>query len=143
MAAETRGVFTLKTVRNNILNDEYVTPDQAFFSDLRGFDTGYFGGGNPGPLSTMDRTTYSTDTTTVVPGAALSVARYGLAATGSQSAGYFGGGGGGAINQNSGAGGDGIFKLRYYGSPKATGGTITESGGYTYHTFTASGTFTY
>ena len=92
MAAETRGVFTLKTVRNNILNDEYVTPDQAFFSDLRGFDTGYFGGGNPGPLSTMDRTTYSTDTTTVVPGAALSVARYGLAATGSQSAGYFGGG---------------------------------------------------
>jgi len=92
MAEETRGVFTLKTVRNNILNDEYVTPDEAFFSTLQGFDTGYFGGGNPGPLSTMDRTTYSTDTTTVVPGAALSVARYGLAATGSQSAGYFGGG---------------------------------------------------
>jgi hypothetical protein len=32
--------------------------------------------------------------------------------------------------------------IRYYGSQKATGGTITSSGGYTVHTFTSSGTFT-
>ena len=28
-------------------------------------------------------------------------------------------------------------------TPRASGGTITTSGGYTYHTFTASGTFDY
>jgi hypothetical protein len=38
---------------------------------------------------------------------------------------------------------NGVFKLRYLGTPQATGGTITESGGYTYHTFTSNGTFTY
>jgi hypothetical protein len=32
--------------------------------------------------------------------------------------------------------------VRYAGTPKASGGTITQSGGYTYHTFTTSGTFT-
>ena len=40
----------------------------------------------------MDKVTYSSDTTAAVPGAALSVARYGLAATGNSTAGYFGGG---------------------------------------------------
>jgi hypothetical protein len=32
--------------------------------------------------------------------------------------------------------------LRYAGSQRATGGTIVSSGGYTYHTYTSSGTFT-
>jgi hypothetical protein len=32
--------------------------------------------------------------------------------------------------------------VRYAGTPVATGGTITQSGGYTYHAFTSSGTFT-
>jgi hypothetical protein len=40
----------------------------------------------------MDKVTYASDTTAAVPGAALSVARYGLAATGNSTAGYFGGG---------------------------------------------------
>jgi hypothetical protein len=31
--------------------------------------------------------------------------------------------------------------IRYLGIQKATGGTITQSGGYTIHTFTSSGTF--
>ena len=43
----------------------------------------------------MDKVTYSSDTTAAVPGAALSVARYGLAATGNSTAGYFGAGAGG------------------------------------------------
>ena len=57
-------------------------------------NTGYFGGGGPAPnlYSTMDKVTYATDTTAAVPGAALSIARRYLAATGSSSAGYFGGG---------------------------------------------------
>jgi hypothetical protein len=53
---------------------------------------GYFGGGRSWSSSTMDKVTYSTDTTAAVPGAALSVARYALAATGNSTAGYFGGG---------------------------------------------------
>ena len=40
------------------------------------------------------------------------------------------------------AGSSGIVKLRYRGLVKATGGTITQSGGYTYHTFTSNDTFT-
>ena len=39
-------------------------------------------------------------------------------------------------------GGSGICIIRYSGSPAATGGTIVTTGGYTYHTFTASGTLT-
>jgi hypothetical protein len=53
---------------------------------------GYFGGGESGLRSTMDKVTYSTDTTVAVPGAFLSVARSLLAATGNSTAGYFGGG---------------------------------------------------
>jgi hypothetical protein len=53
-----------------------------------------------------------------------------------------GGIGGGGANGTGGAGGSGIVILRYSGAQRATGGTVTSSGGYTYHTFTSSGTFT-
>ena len=57
-----------------------------------------------------------------------------------------GGGGGGAnqpaTNTGGGAGGSGIVIVRYPGSQRATGGTVTSVGGYTIHTFTTSGTFT-
>ena len=57
---------------------------------------GYFAGGNtpgsPGYKATMDKLSYSIDTIVEVPGASLSVARYGLAATGNSTNGYFGGG---------------------------------------------------
>jgi len=67
---------------------------------------------------------------------------------------YAGGGGSGlstagsgtvgqTVNNSSATAQNGIAIIRYYGRPKATGGTITESGGYTYHTFTGVGTFTY
>jgi hypothetical protein len=35
-----------------------------------------------------------------------------------------------------------VVIIRYAGTPRATGGAITQSGGYTYHKFTSSGTFT-
>ena len=59
--------------------------------------SGYFGGGfnpslSPSVLSTMDKVTYSTDTTAEVPGAALSVGRQRITATGNSTDGYFGGG---------------------------------------------------
>ena len=57
-----------------------------------------------------------------------------------------GGGGRGYYASGSGtggAGGSGLVIVRYTGSQRAgaTGGTIVESGGYTYHTFTSNGTF--
>jgi hypothetical protein len=54
-----------------------------------------------------------------------------------------GGGGGGPEYSDAGAtGGSGIVILRYLGTQRGTGGTITSVGGYTIHTFTSSGTFT-
>lgn len=57
-----------------------------------------------------------------------------------------GGGGGGGFNYsngNGGAGGSGIVIISFpIGTVTATGGTVTTSGGYEIHTFTASGTFT-
>jgi hypothetical protein len=40
------------------------------------------------------------------------------------------------------AGGSGIVIIRYAGKTRATGGTITEDGQDTIHTFDTSGTFT-
>ena len=58
-----------------------------------------------------------------------------------------GGGGGGASTDGStsykgGNGGSGIVIIKYLGNPQASGGSVTQSGGYTIHTFTTSGTFT-
>jgi hypothetical protein len=59
-----------------------------------------------------------------------------------------GGGAGGASGLNETAmsvgvnGGSGIVIIRYAGSQRGTGGTVTSSDGYTYHTFTSSGTYT-
>ena len=57
-----------------------------------------------------------------------------------------GGGGGGTGKDNTGAaggnGGSGIVIIRYSGAQRGTGGTVTSVGGYTYHTFTASSTYT-
>ena len=53
-----------------------------------------------------------------------------------------GGGGGGSRDQAGTAGGSGVVIVRYPGPQKATGGTITQVGGFTIHTFNSSGTFT-
>ena len=52
-----------------------------------------------------------------------------------------GGGGGGSVDAGGGNGGSGIVIVRYPGSQRATGGTVTSVDGYTIHTFTTSGTF--
>ena len=54
-------------------------------------------------------------------------------------------GGGGGSCGNGGTGGNGasgIVILRYAGAQRGTGGTIASSNGWTYHTFTSSGTYT-
>jgi hypothetical protein len=57
-----------------------------------------------------------------------------------------GGGSGGNVdgqNRNGGAGGSGIVIIRYLGTvQRATGGTVTITGGYVIHTFTSSSTYT-
>jgi hypothetical protein len=53
-----------------------------------------------------------------------------------------GGGGGGAGGQPGSSGGSGVVIVRYPGPQKATGGTITQVGGFTIHTFNSSATFT-
>jgi hypothetical protein len=50
-----------------------------------------------------------------------------------------GGGGGGNYSGMGGAGGQGVVVITYSGSPLATGGTITQTGGYTTHTFSNPG----
>jgi hypothetical protein len=110
--SETRGAFVLSKVILKKLDDNWVPPEEVFInepatdltksrnfiSQQSSFNSGYFGGGlatgsPPTARSTMDKVTYSTDTTVAVPGANLTVARYKLAATGNSTAGYFGGGG--------------------------------------------------
>ena len=57
-------------------------------------------------------------------------------------AGRGGGAGGGKGSSNTSNGGSGVVIIRYSGSQKGTGGTVTTSGGDTIHTFTSSGTYT-
>ena len=52
------------------------------------------------------------------------------------------GGGGGGANTWGGNGGSGCVVIGYPGTPRATGGSISSAGGYTWHTFTGAGTFT-
>jgi hypothetical protein len=58
--------------------------------------------------------------------------------------GVSGGGGSGGNGGSSfgGNGGSGVVIIRYLGSQKGSGGTVTSAGGYTYHTFTSSGSYT-
>lgn len=51
------------------------------------------------------------------------------------------GGGGGGGGCQGGNGGSGVVIFGYCGPQKATGGSISCSGGYVYHTFTGAGTF--
>ena len=52
-----------------------------------------------------------------------------------------GGSGGIAQVYNGTNGGSGIVVIKYLGTQKATGGTVTSSNGYTIHSFTSSGSF--
>lgn len=45
-------------------------------------------------------------------------------------------------NLVKGTGGSGIVIIRYSGSQRGSGGSVTSAGGYTIHTFTSSGTYT-
>lgn len=114
-------------------------------STLSGSATTYAGGGgggvyaNPGPGGTGG----SGGTGGGGPGGANNNSA-GTAAPSNSGSG--GGGGGGTDTPSSGAqkggnGGSGVVIVRYLGSQRGTGGTISSSGGYTIHTFTTSSTY--
>ena len=90
---DTRGVFSIRLVNKINARGRWVDLNDVLLAITPVPDTGYFGGGwFPGPVSTMDKLTYSTDTTVATPSANLTVARSGVFATGNLTAGYFGGG---------------------------------------------------
>ena len=66
--AETRGVFTLKTVRNNILNGTYIDPDESFIDQEFSHNTGYHiaGAAPAGSYSHVQKLDYATETSTVL-----------------------------------------------------------------------------
>lgn len=95
----------------------------------------YAGGGGGGSEST------AAIASAAVGGGGAS-GRNGTAPTAGQANTGGGAGGTGLANQTAAAGGSGVVIIRYAGSQKGFGGTVTSSGGYTYHTFTSSGTYT-
>jgi hypothetical protein len=66
----------------------------------------------------------------------------GQATPGAANTGAGGGGAGAGYDQGGQNGGSGIVIIRYPGAQRGTGGTVTTTGGYTYHRFFSSGTFT-
>ncbi|WP_397402185.1 Ig-like domain-containing protein [Phenylobacterium sp.] len=103
-------------------------------SSISGTSTNYAAGG--GGASYLEEEGECGSWVTVAYGAAGGTSAA-SGAPGSTAPANRGGGGGGG-----GAGGSGIVIVRYAGTPKATGGTVTQAGGYTIHTFTTGGTFT-
>lgn len=104
-------------------------------SSINGTATYYAGGGGG--------SAHSTATNGTPPGGngGGGNGHYGAAAATAGTANTGGGGGGGGEGKAAGAGGSGVVIIRYAGAQRGTGGTVTSSGGYTIHTFTASGTF--
>lgn len=111
-------------------------------------ESGYFGGGG-GAMgwwrsTTNTCSTWNCNTGNGGLGGGGNGTAYGVATVASDCNGAANTGGGGG-NYGTGSqplGGSGICIIRYSGSQAATGGTITTTGGYTYHKFTSSGTFT-
>ena len=94
-----RGIFRLKQVYEEQLSGNWSEKGDVWNTPspfTKALPFGYFGGGGPGPYSTVDRINYSNDTATAVAKGPLSNPASGgrrqLAATGNQSFGYFGGG---------------------------------------------------
>jgi hypothetical protein len=104
------------------------------------------GGGGGGAGGAGGQPTAGAGANSSITGTSVTYAtggRGGAGGGGSSGTANTGNGGEGTYNQiTAGSGGSGIVVVRYLGGQRATGGTVTSSGGYTIHTFTSSGTFT-
>jgi len=77
-------------------------------------------------------------------GGAAGVNSWSSGSAGTTNLGGGGGSGGGyepTVLLPGAAGGSGVVIIRYFGPQRASGGTITQTAGYTIHTYTSSGTF--
>jgi hypothetical protein len=100
---------------------------------------GFYGGGRgAGTTTYYNYATYTNEVNATTKGSGIPTA---VVNSG-------GGGGGGSYwapnggwATGSGAGGSGQVLIRYAGSPRAAGGTVTQAGGYTIHQFLTAGTF--
>lgn len=99
----------------------------GILSSITGSSNGYAGGGGGASMATPGSAGFGGGAGGAGPGTA------GTANTG-------GGGGGGSNASVGGNGGSGVCIVRYPGSQRAYGGSISSSGGYTIHTFASSGT---
>ncbi len=120
----------------------------AWASATSSGESGYFGGGG-GAMGWWRSTTntcsvWNCSTGNGGLGGGGNGTAYGVATVASDcnGAANTGGGGGNFGTGSQPLGGSGICIIRYPGSQAATGGTIATTGGYTYHKFTSSGTFT-
>lgn len=108
----------------------------GLYSSISGSSVPYAGGGGGG----ADTNYGSGANGGVGGGGGLNLANQnGVANTGGGGGGQLSGSGG---SRSPGSGGSGIFIIAYPGTPRGTGGTITQVGGNTIHTFTSNGTFT-
>ena len=104
---------------------------------------GGIGGGGGGAVGT---TTGGAGLNNGSPGGGGSINSWTNTPGGNAGANTGGGGGGGShynSNNKGGNGGSGIVIVRYYGSQKATGGTVTTVNGNTIHTLTGSATMSF
>ena len=88
-------VFGLEQIYRLQIEGQWSTKGDVFLSPSpfkSAHPFGYFGGGSPGPKSSVDRIDYSNDTATASVRGPLSASMYRHAATGSGSHGYFSGG---------------------------------------------------
>ena len=111
----------------------------------QGGDGGSGGGNVGGNTSTPGQGTQTAPTI-----AGVTVSGYGNNGTigfyTSDNGGGGGGGGDGRDSGNAGNGGSGsagVLLIRYAGGTAASGGTITNAGGYTYHAYTSTGSSTF
>ena len=111
-------------------------------------DTNYYAGGGGGGGGGNDQTQYlggvggGGNGSRSYPGGGTSGEAGGQATAGQACTGGGGGGAGSGYLQGGMAGGSGIVIIRYFGSQRGSGGTVSSSGGYTYHRFGANGTYT-
>jgi hypothetical protein len=79
----TQHIFTINDVYRKSLEGTWVA---------QGWGYGWFGGGTPGPVSTVDRINFRNDTTTAMAKGPLTSSRYGLGSYGNTTDAWFGGG---------------------------------------------------
>jgi hypothetical protein len=87
-----RGIFSVLDVRERQSTRNWTNRNEVFLPVSpysASWEYGYFGGGGPAAVSTVDRIDYANDTATASVRGPLSAVRYSLAATSGETTGLF------------------------------------------------------